>query len=199
MVFLAGILALFERKLTRLLGYAFILETGISLVTLSLLNRDGYQIYLALLLPRLLSIGIWSIALSSLMSDGILLIDDLKGLLYSRPVTVITLIISILTIGGLPLLATFSLRYIVYEELAQFSFLTVLWTFLGQALFLITAFRLIYRVSINRKDTWLFRDRRSIAILTGIGALFLILMGIFPNGLLTVMSSLAKEFTLLGF
>jgi NADH-quinone oxidoreductase subunit N len=199
MAFVAGLMALFEKRLTRLLGFSIILETGISLVTLSILNSDGYGIYLTMLLPRLMSIGVLTLSLTALMNDGVFFVDDIKGLLYKRPVIVLSFLIAFLNIGGLPLLPSFPLRFVVYQELSQSSLLTALWVFSGQMLFLITGFRLIYRFSINRQSEWNLKDKWPMLILPGLSALGLILMGIFPNWLLNLMVNLLKEFPHLNF
>ena len=101
MVFSSGIWAIFEKKLSRLLGYAIILETGISLVSLSLLNLDGYLVFLALLIPRLLAVAVWTICLTVFFTDGKFNVSDISGMLKVKPVVTISFLVAYMTLGGI--------------------------------------------------------------------------------------------------
>ena len=199
MVFSAGIWAIFEKRLSRLLGYAIILETGMSMLSLSLLNNDGYRVFLALLIPRLLAVGVWTLCLVEFLNDGHIYISDIAGILKTRPFTTISFLIAYMTLGGLPLLAIFPLRYIIYENLARQSLATFPWVFAGHILFLITGFRLIYQVFMWKKIDWKFQEKWSIAILSSLGALGLFILGVFPDWLINFSAQLLKGFPHLGF
>jgi formate hydrogenlyase subunit 3/multisubunit Na+/H+ antiporter MnhD subunit len=120
-------------------------------------------------------------------------------MLKIRPVITISFLLAYMTIGGLPLLADFPLRYIIYENLARQSLVTVLWIFAGHILFLITGFRMVYHVFMSRNIEWKILEKWPIAILSGLGALGLILMGLFPGWILNVASELLKSFPRLNF
>ena len=199
MVFTAGTWAIFERRLSRLLGYAVILETGMAMVCLSLLNIDGYRVFLAMLVPRLISMGVWTICLVAFFSEGYFNIEDLSGILRKKPFTTISFLIAYMSLGGLPLLAVFPLRFIIYENLATQSLAAVAWVFLGHILFLVTGFRLVYQVFKSANAQWTLQEKWPLALLTSLGALSLVFMGLFPDWLLRISGALLKSFPHLNF
>ena len=199
MIFSAGIWAIFEKRLSRLLGYAIILETGMSLISISLLNADGYHVFLAMLIPRLIAVAVWTLCLGEFISEGYINVVDLSGVLKIRPFTTICFLIAFMTLGGLPLLAIFPLRFILYENLAAQSLTTAIWVFSGHILFLITGFRLIYQVFSNRTGGWKLQEKWSVVALSSLGAVSLFVTGIFPDWLLRISAELLKSFPHLGF
>jgi NADH-quinone oxidoreductase subunit N len=199
MVFSGGVWAIFERRLSRLLGYAIILETGMSMIALSLLNRDGYQVFLAMLIPRIIAVAVWTICLVVFFSEELFTVRDLTGVLKRKPFTTISFLIAYMTLGGLPLLAIFPLRFVLYENLAAQSWITAIWVFVGHILFLITGFRLIYQALNFKNIDWNFQEKWPLVILSSIGAFGLFLMGIFPDWLLKISAIIIKSFPHLGF
>ena len=199
MVFSAGIWSIFEKKISRLFGYSIILETGNSLVALSLLNADGYHLYLALLLPRMIAVGVWTICMAELFEKNIVLVEDLSGLFHRKPLLVMNFLVAYLALGGFPLLAIFPLRYMIYEILAQQSFVTVVWLFAGHILFLITGFRIIYRVFLFSENEVKIEEKWPLMVLASLGAFSLFLLGFFPNWIIQWMAGLLQNFPKLVF
>ncbi len=148
MVASGGILAAFQRHLGRMMGYAVIIETGFSLLALSLVNRMGISIFLLLFIPRALCLGIWSLALS-ILKEHIpdLQLSDAKGFARVWPFATLGLILSNLSLAGMPLLAGFPSHQVIWEELARNSLALSLWVFLGSFCLAVSAIRVLASIA----------------------------------------------------
>jgi len=65
MVVTGGLLAAFQHHLGKIMGYAIIVETGFSLLALSLGSSSSLNIFLLLLVPRAISLGLWALTYPS--------------------------------------------------------------------------------------------------------------------------------------
>ncbi|MEJ5225419.1 MAG: proton-conducting transporter membrane subunit, partial [Anaerolineales bacterium] len=121
MMVVGGGWAAFQRHLGRILGYAFIAETGVSLLALSLPDqRLGVQLIFWLILPRVIAMGVWAMAANVLRFRAASLgFADVRGLLRSLPVASAALVLASLSLQGVPLLSSFPVRQALWEQLAQ--------------------------------------------------------------------------------
>ena len=132
MIMSGGIWAAVERNLARMLAFALILDIGFSFLALGLASMVGSGLYrgifFAALIPRGISLGIWALALSSLMGreKGVML-GDIQGIGRKYPVIAISMILAIFSLAGVPLLASFSMRLGVIEGLAVTAPQFALW------------------------------------------------------------------------
>jgi len=118
-ILLSGIWALAERHLGRILGYAVVMGVGFSLLGIGLVGAQGVQIFFALLLPQSLGIWVLSVSLGSLLSKDIdLSFEGIAGAFHLSPISVIGLLLSIFSLAGLPLLASFPPRVALLNGLA---------------------------------------------------------------------------------
>jgi formate hydrogenlyase subunit 3/multisubunit Na+/H+ antiporter MnhD subunit len=195
MVASGGLWAGFQRDLTRLFGYAVILETGFALLSLSLHSQAGLALFATAFLPRLLALWLGAFALSVLRLQNLPLdLDSLKGLLRRAPLIAIALLCAWFSLGGLPLLASFPIRQVLFEALAQQSLPTTLWAVLGSLGLLFTGLRALQLMTQqpNQPDPLPLPWPQSFFLVLGTFSLFWI--GIFPSSLLTGMISLVQSF-----
>ncbi len=182
MVVLGGIWVAFERELARMYGYAVIMENGFSLLALSLHSRVGLEIFTTLFLGRLLSLVVWGLALAILSGQRRVTLDDVEGLLYSKPVTAGAILAGCLSIAGLPLLAVFPMRLFLLEQLVKVAPVTVLWVFIGNIGLFVAGLRLVS--SMARSDQGAQFDEKVIpAVFMALGTLAIIVVGVFPGWL----------------
>src|SRR5512141_2722671 len=86
MVITAGVWAAFQKDLARLFGYAVIVETGFSLIALSLSEGTGMQLFSSMFLPRLIGLGLWGLSLSVMLrSTGSTRFENVSGLAQRLP------------------------------------------------------------------------------------------------------------------
>ncbi len=182
MIITAGGWAAFQDDISRLFGYAVILESGYALLSIGLNTLPGYMIFAAGLLPRLLNLFVLATALSVLKNHGQPTdFDHLQGIFQRFPVAVIGLALALFSISGIPLLAGFPVRLEALELFASQRPVLIGWVLLGNLGFLIGVIRVLLHVvrvadqPEQRLETWKERG-----LLLG-GMLFLVLFGLMPG------------------
>ncbi|MFN7035637.1 MAG: proton-conducting transporter membrane subunit [Bellilinea sp.] len=182
MIITAGSWAAFQDDISRLFGYAVILESGYALLSIGLNTLPGYMIFAAGLLPRLLNLFVLATALSVLRNHGQPTdFDHLQGIFQRFPVAVIGLALALFSISGIPLLAGFPVRLEALELFASQRPVLIGWVLLGNLGFLIGVIRVLLHVvrvadqPEQRLEIWKERG-----LLLG-GMLFLVLFGLMPG------------------
>jgi len=200
MVISGGILSAFQRHLGRIMGYATIVETGFSLLALSLGSQTGLGIFFLLLIPRTLSIGVWALTLSILREQAPgLSFEDIKGMGRIWPFAASGLILAILSLAGLPLLAGFPAHQAVWEGLAHSSLPLALWVLVGSLGLFASAARVLSALTSAPEGTnWGTRETRVQRLILGVGSLALLLLGLFPQWALPLWTKLPAIFEHLG-
>ncbi|MGB8214272.1 MAG: proton-conducting transporter membrane subunit [Anaerolineales bacterium] len=201
MVVTGGLLSAFQHQLGRIMGYAIIVETGFSLLALSLGSSTGLNIFLLLLVPRTLSLCIWALALSILKEQAPgLTLKEVKGLVHTWPFATLGLVLANLALAGLPLLAGFPAHQAVWEGLARTSSLPIaFWVLLGSLGLCASAIRVLAALtSAPEGATWGSRETQLQRALLMIGLLGLIMLGLFPQWALPLWTKLPAIFAHLG-
>jgi formate hydrogenlyase subunit 3/multisubunit Na+/H+ antiporter MnhD subunit len=180
MVVTGGVWALFQRNLGRLFGYGVIIESGISLIALGIGEEPGLKAFSMLFLPRIWGLGVWALSMTILSKDNSLDISLLRGVVYQKPVATAAIFLSMLSIGGIPLLAGFPTRQFVMENLAGLFPSAGLFVFIGLICFLVGAFRLAVIMVGGKKSAWMVTEDRFQVILLGIGCGVLFAIGLMP-------------------
>jgi NADH-quinone oxidoreductase subunit N len=198
MVITAGVWAVFQKDLARLFGYAVIVETGFSLLAISLGGTIGKDLFSSMFLPRMIGLGLWALSLSLLRREaGSTRFEDVGGFAQRMPFTTAGLAVAALTLGGLPLLPVFPIHQVILEELAGRSLWSALWVLAGSGGLLFSTFRALAVLARGSRLSQTFSESRlQIALLIG-GIASLLLIGIFPQIFLPILNGLASQYTLL--
>ncbi len=213
MVLTGGIWAAFQENLGRLFGYAVIMETGYLLLAFSVPNAAGLEAFSAALIPRMVSLAVFSLALSLLRQARIpLTLTGIRGCLKTRPFTSGALVAALLSLVGLPLFSVFPVRINLIFLLAGESIPVMAASLAGMAALLVTVVRVLdsaLRAPQPQKD----RDEQlenpadldsaqkpenwqEILFASG-GILILVMMGLFPGLFLGGLPGILSAFPLL--
>lgn len=197
----AGIWAAFQRHLGRIVSYAIIAETGVSLLAMSLPDRQiGLQILFYLFIPRALALGVWAMSITILQRRaGDLRFAAMQGLARQYPVASAGVVFSNLALAGAPLLAAFPVRQALWENLALQSLPLAFWFGIASlGLWIVTLRSLAVLTMFPEKTEWDSRETWPQRILLGIGLLGLFLTGIFPQWAQPLLANLPAMFEYLG-
>jgi formate hydrogenlyase subunit 3/multisubunit Na+/H+ antiporter MnhD subunit len=183
MVITGGGLAAFEHHLGRILGYTVMVEVGYSLLAISFSPEIGLGIFFALLVPRVIGLGVWALALSILQERrGNLSFKANQGVVSELPFASVSLVIAHFSSVGFPILAGFPARIYLWELLAERDIPLTVGLFLGTSGLLVAALRtLILFVTGPDEGPQLIRENIWVRMALGIGMLSLLLAGLIPQ------------------
>ena len=162
MVLSGGLFAAFQRHLGRIMGYAIIMETGFSLLAISLGSVPGFNIFLLLLVPRALCLCLWALSLSVLHEQlpG-LTFKDIKGLAHVWPFASTGVVLANLALAGMPILAGFPPHQAVWEGLARISLPVALAVLIGSLGLFASAVRVLAAFTQSPEGTpWGIRENK---------------------------------------
>jgi NADH-quinone oxidoreductase subunit N len=206
MMITGGLFAAFQRNLGRIFGFAIMIETGASLLAISL--PGGVPLHFAMLLPRTLGIGIWAFALATIQkailaqaqpnipAKDALRFHNIQGIARRIPITAGCLILANFSVAGLPALAGFPVHMALWRELAIEAPILSILALLGCSGLLIAGLRsLAVMVMGTEESSWVITEKWELILFLGIGALFLILMGIFPQWFIPQVANISQIYT----
>lgn len=183
-VVLGNLAALAQKEAKRLLAYSSIAHAGYMALALYTGNAQALGFYL---LTYVLATGLAFAVLSEVSADRVPL-ESLRGLFHRDPLLGLALLVAALSLLGLPPLAGFWGKYLVFREAAQAG----AWGLLVLAL-LTSAVSAYYYLALGlapfQKGEGQAAPRplaRGVALLV---ALFLLLLGLFPGSLLPALAA----------
>ena len=197
----AGAWAAFQRHIGRMFAYTAVAETGLSLLALSLPDRQaGLQIVFYLLVPRALAYGTWTISISILRSHvPDLKFSNLAGLARKYPIASAGIVLSNLALAGMPLLASFPVRQALWEKLAAQSFLSAILFGLASLGVLSAALRSLAVLTMAPQNSnWELNETWSQRIFLVLGLVALLAFGIYPQWAQPFLANLPFMFEHLG-
>lgn len=196
MVVLGGLFAAFQKSLTRILGYAVMVEIGFSLLALSVHQLIGWESYIYIMIPRLIAIAICALAISVWKNQKINLeIDSLDGHFLNNPFATIGFIVGWFTFSGLPLLPGFATKLPILIGLSSSSINSIVFVSIGLFGLFIAGFRFLASVFSELEFKEIDLEEPLVQkLFFSIGVLFLIGMGLFPSFFLNPFISLLSAF-----
>lgn len=197
MVASAGAFAAFQRHLGRILGYTAVAQTGLALLALSLPDRAiGIQTIFAMIIPRAIGLAVWAMSLTTLWNKApTLRFTDLQGWARQYPVATTGIILTHLSLAGIPLLAGFPVIQALWEQLAIQTLSGAFWLGFGIFGLWVAALRsLTNLVSAPDNTVWASQEKNMERILIGLGLLLLFTLGLFPQWATPLLSTLPNLF-----
>jgi formate hydrogenlyase subunit 3/multisubunit Na+/H+ antiporter MnhD subunit len=181
MIVTTGMFASVEKELKRFLAYTVLFETGFALTLLSLRSAAGVQLLYESFIPRIFSLALLGFSLKVLFSQGVnLTTDGMRGLIRRMPLATIGALVSLLSILGMPIFASFPFRLEAMNLLSLASRDNVLWIIAGVIGMLIGTIRIFVQAAQPTSEKWEINEKISQVLIIGFGIVLLIVMGLFP-------------------
>lgn len=190
-----GLWAAFQRDLGSMLGYAVVVEIGRTLMAIGL--PAGQALSYTLLLPRILSLGVWALALTVLRPH----VESfhyraVQGMGRRFPILGTGIVFSHFSLAGLPLLAGFPVYLTLWAQLSAQESFTAFWAVLGSVGLMVGGLRSLAVLVMGPEDlsespegqNYVFAQ---VLIVLGVGMLFLV--GLFPQWFFPLLRSLAFD------
>jgi NADH-quinone oxidoreductase subunit N len=197
----AGIWAMFQRHVGRIMGYAAIIGTSLSILAISLPSTaTAIGLVFLLIVPRALGLGVLSLALEILQRQvSSLTFVDLKGKARKLPFVCAAIIGAIFSLSGIVPFAGFPIQFSLWDNLGAVSISYGIWFGLGILGLAISAVRtLAVLVMSPEKMPWQSIESWPERIFLGIGVSALVLLGLFPQWTRIVLVNLPMVFEHLG-
>lgn len=195
MIGTAGLLAAFQKNLSRLFGYAVIVETGFSLLAVGLGNHLGNQVFAGMLLQRIFCFALWTLALSILRGEaGTTQFEDVEGLANRLPFASAGLALASLSVAGLPLLAAFPIRWVLMEELTHQSLVAGLAVLIGSVGVMFSTFRGLTILARGSLIPQAVKETRTQIFLLVMAMGAVILFGVLPRFFVPMMFPVLNAF-----
>jgi NADH-quinone oxidoreductase subunit N len=183
MIVSGGLLAMFQRHLGRLMGYAVIIETGFSLLGLGIGGNYGLNSFLLLLVPRTISLQLWAYSLSILREHAPdLTLASLKGAGRKWFFSSSGLLLAGFSLAGMPLLAAFPAHQAIWDGVARQSLSAAFWVLIGSLGLTIGVIRALTALASASEGTlWSAHETWPQRIFLFLGWLSLFVIGLFPQ------------------
>jgi formate hydrogenlyase subunit 3/multisubunit Na+/H+ antiporter MnhD subunit len=170
-----------------MMGFAVIFEIGLFLVSISLSYGSSIQqtipVILAQMLPRGIALAVLALALSIIhQKHGSLRLDRLSGVLKKTPIAAISVMLAFFTLAGVPLLAGFPARLMLWTSLSTQSFTTTLLILIASLGILAAGLRTLGTlITGSSEQDWELNENRPQTWFLILGWVMLFLIGIFPQ------------------
>jgi NADH:ubiquinone oxidoreductase subunit 2 (subunit N) len=151
-------------------------------------------LHFALLMPRALGFGVFSLALSAIRArTGGLDIRQVQGVARRMPVAAAGVVVSQFALAGFPLLAGFPVHLALWETVGkQFQWAAV-WAILGSAGLMAAGLRSLVVLLTSPDDTpWQVSETRLEVILLGAGIVAILAAGLFSQLYFPALTGLAQ-------
>lgn len=199
MVVTGGIWAAFQKNLRRIIAYAIIMETGYSLIALSIKGTIGVDLFFGLLVPRTVAIFIWSLALSIILRNtSSAQFSSVKGYGRRFPFSTAVIIFSLLSMTGVPLLAGFPFHQALWEQLGIISMSGAIWYAIGSIGLFMGGIRSLAVLVSPSNEKFIVKENLPQRIYLSFGILMLISFGIFPQWIAPFLAKFPLMFSHLG-
>jgi NADH:ubiquinone oxidoreductase subunit 2 (subunit N) len=195
MIVVGGLWAAFQRNLGKMLAYAVLASTGYAILAVSL--PDGLELHFGLVIPRMVSFGVWALALSILRPH----LPDLdfrsvQGIARQFPLSGLGIVLAHLGLAGFPLLANFPVYFLIWQRLSLVSEVMSVWVVIGEiGLFLGALRTLAVFVMGPEQLPWNQRESRSTQFFLAFGLLLQLIFGLFPHWFYPLMATLTGGIT----
>jgi NADH-quinone oxidoreductase subunit N len=186
---LGNIVAIVQRDIKRMLAYSGIAHMGYAMIAVIVAGPEGGAAVLVYLAAyTLMNIGAFAaVALFSERENEPHLISDLAGQGWTRPVVALALAICLFSLAGVPPFFGFTGKFVVFRAAVNNGFVWL--AVVGVLNSLISAFyylRVVYVMYMQPmpKRPPSFAPAPSIASVSALSAVGLVVLGIFPSAIL---------------
>ena len=194
MVATGGIWSAFQQDVRRLYGYVVIMLNGFALISIGLKSSAGLLAVYDVFLPQIVALAIFALSLTILLKDSDVVEPEfIQGVFKRKPVATSAMMLAVLSLAGLPLLASFPPRMGMFELLAPQSLVTLIWALVGVGGLIFASARVMSMTIGARETSWQVTEKPGEIIFLGLGILALFVMGIFPQSVSGVFGNLLEN------
>jgi len=153
--FFGALMAVFQEDLKRLLAYSSMSQVGYIILCVSLYTQLGWLAALYLAVLHFLFKGLlFLVAAGVIQRTGVRNMYEMGGLIKRMPLSFISALIAIITLSGVPPLAGFGSKWLIYQALLEKGwYLQAGLAFFAGAIAFLYLFRFIHAVFLGQLKT----------------------------------------------
>lgn len=200
LIAIGGLLSAIQTNLRRQVTYTYTMETGFSLLAIGLSSRGGLSYLVMLFIPRLIAYWLRSFALAEFMhlnNQEKVDMETTRGLIHRFPAIAVAYLVSLLSLMGMPLFASFPAQRMLLNLIPTPSIWMLLLTFLGflgNALYFFRVLRNFIHHEEKPALTEPVQETISTYFFVAIGILAIMFIGILPHLILPYFLKLLAPF-----
>ncbi len=200
MIVFGGLWAAFQENLKRVLGFAVLVETGFALLAIGSFQQGGLTWMMMLIPGRALGFWLLGFALTALENrNGELDIASIRGIARRYPFLATGTLVALLSIAGLPLLASFPIKSLLLSTTFSASSSLGIWSFLGSMGLFFVTLRILAAMITPDEDRfftkWQIGEKPIEYVPILILIVILIAIGLFPHTFLGWITTTLTAFT----
>jgi formate hydrogenlyase subunit 3/multisubunit Na+/H+ antiporter MnhD subunit len=182
MIVTAGVWMSVEKEIKRLMGYCVLVESGFSLLMLSLLANGGVQLLYQSLIPRILALLLVGYSLAIMVSFGMeLSLQGIRGGIRKLPFSSIGILIGLFTLAGFPLFPGFPYKLETLNQVGQVSTGSMIWIAVGLAGMVLGMLKVFISLTYPGNEKLKIHETITQVIIICTGSLLLIILGWVPG------------------
>lgn len=200
MIVLGGLWTAYQVNIKRAFGFSTLTETGFMLLAVGLRNQGGLNLLLMLYPARAIGFWLWGYTLSLIetRADSLTLVD-LRGFSHRYPIISFGLLISQLSIAGLPLFASFPIKIALLSSGFSTDASLGIWIFIGNLGLFYFTIRLLLNMAAPDEGQiltkWTATEKSRIYLPILFVTIMIIFVGLFPNLALTSITTTLTAFS----
>lgn len=192
MIVTSGIWVAVEKDLKRILAFTVLYETGFALLLVSQQSTESVSLLYQAFVPRILALSLLGMSLSILQKTSFeLSIQGIKSTIKRYPIVMISILLSLFSIAGLPLFAGFPIKFETLKLIGSTSTGLVVWALIGMFGFVISIVRIFASTTLPASDERMeIHETATQFVFLAIGCFVLLILGWFPGIVKSLISSL---------
>jgi formate hydrogenlyase subunit 3/multisubunit Na+/H+ antiporter MnhD subunit len=201
MITFSGLAAALQQNLERQFGYIIMMETGYSLLAISSASQGGLPYLAMLLLPRVLSYFLWSWAVSGIRQlepDISFEQSSLSGCYHTFPLLSVSILVSMLSLLGFPLLPLFphkQMLWLLVSQNAPEAIPFIIIGGLGMLYSILRLFSIFIRNEGNKGSTTPQKEPATLVVPMVLVFILMLVMAIAPQIILPRMLEILTPFS----
>lgn len=199
MIIFGGLWTAVQDNLKRVFGFSALVETGFSLLAVGLAADGGLKWMLMLFPVRAVGYWLWGYTLTRIEQHcGSLDIRAIQGYGRKFPLLFAGLLLTQMSIAGLPLLASFPIKIALLTQAAAAGTAVGMWSFIGNLGLFVFCIRLLLNAVIPLEDAtaplWSIAEKSSEYLPVVIMILVFVLLGLFPGTFVSGLTNILTAF-----
>ena len=199
MIVFGGLWTAMQDHLKRAFGFSALVETGFSLLAVGLAAEGGLRWMLMLFPVRALGYWLWGYTLTRIEQHcGSLEISAIQGYGRKFPVLFAGLLLTQLSIAGLPLLASFPIKIALLTQAVSTGTALGVWSFIGNLGLFVFSIRVLLNAVIPLDDEpahlWAIAEKTSELLPVVVMILAIVLLGLLPGMFVSGLTNILTAF-----